>query len=514
MRIMNYLYVLLTYFILSCNSNDDNSNADSDPNQDTTTETTITYVVDDSDFANPDRGFYRYSETRASNYGVLNEEELKGYRISASADGANYETINTLVFRYFILDDFTDSAISQAFLDNMQLDFDAARNAGVKIIPRFTYTVTSNAGSCDEGFICPPYGDAPKNIVLTQILQLGVVLTKNADVITAIQMGFIGTWGENYYTDFFGDASSNGNQGKLLDENWQDRIDVLKTLLDATPKELMVQVRYPQMKQRYVYGIDATTDVAPLTDMEGFSETDKARIGFHNDCLFASADDFGTYADYGNSSSESTTDIPNLKTYFQNDGQFVIVGGETCTDEYNPESDCSPDGIADIDLRSLHYTYLNTDFNNDVNNDWASGGCIEAIKKNLGYRFVLNSTTLPDSVTTGGSFDITIELENVGYASPTKERDVTLVLRNKSNNDVTVFDFDTDVRLWFSEVTLTQTFSLPESLVVGEYEVFLHLEEAYETIKGRSEYAIRMANQDVWEESTGYNNLMHMIEIN
>ncbi|MEO9817384.1 MAG: DUF4832 domain-containing protein [Flavobacteriaceae bacterium] len=508
---MNYLYALLTYFVLSCSSNDSTSIPDPVIDLDTTTKTTVTYVVDDSDFANPDRGFYKYSETRASNYQVLDEEELRGYRASVSAQGANYETINTLVFRYFILDSFTNGAISQAFLDNMQLDFDAARNAGVKIIPRFTYTVNSNSGSCNEGFICPPYGDAPKDVVLAQIQQVGTVLTTNADVITAVQMGFIGTWGENYYTDFFGDPSPNANQGKLLDENWQDRIDVLKALLEATPKELMVQVRYPQMKQRYVYGINATTNVAAITEAEAFSEADKARIGFHNDCLFASADDFGTYEDYGNSSSERVMDVSNLKPYFQEDSTFVIVGGETCTDEYNPESNCSPDGIADIDLRSLHYTYLNTDFNNDVNNDWASGGCIETIKKNLGYRFVLKTAIFPDSLTTADNLEVAIVLENVGYASPAKERNVTLVLRNKVNGEITPLEFDTDIRLWFSEITLKQTFSLPESLTPGEYEIFLHLEEAYETIKGRSEYAIRMANQNVWEESTGYNNLKHTL---
>ncbi len=62
-------------------------------------------------------------------------------------------------------------------------------------------------------------GDAPKDIVFGHIAQLGPILTKNADVINCIQMGFIGTWGENYYTDFFGDAPTNANQGKLLDEN-------------------------------------------------------------------------------------------------------------------------------------------------------------------------------------------------------------------------------------------------------------------------------------------------------
>lgn len=70
----------------------------------------------------------------------------------------------------------------------MQLDFNTVRNAGIKMTPRFTYTVTSNSDGCDEGFICLSYADASKVIVLAQIQQLGEVLTTNSDVITALQM--------------------------------------------------------------------------------------------------------------------------------------------------------------------------------------------------------------------------------------------------------------------------------------------------------------------------------------
>ena len=83
----------------------------------------------------------------------------------------------------------------------------------------FLYHYSSINGACPEGFICPPYGDAPKNIVLNHIAQLKPLLQDNADVIACMQMGFIGTWGENYYSDYFGDPSSNG-KGKLIDKNW------------------------------------------------------------------------------------------------------------------------------------------------------------------------------------------------------------------------------------------------------------------------------------------------------
>jgi len=69
-------------------------------------------------------------------------------------------------------------------------------------------------------------------------------------------------------------------KASLFDKNWQNRSEVLKALLDALPKERMIQVRIPQMKQRYVYGANAGTNAGALTDAEAFTGTDKARIAF------------------------------------------------------------------------------------------------------------------------------------------------------------------------------------------------------------------------------------------
>ncbi|WP_281989360.1 DUF4832 domain-containing protein [Aquimarina aggregata] len=512
MKKASVLLFLITIIFLKGCSNSDSTIAE-DPDSDTIDQVRVTYFEDDSDFPNPDRGFYRYSETKASSYVVLNENKLKEYRAPSMSSGANYNSISTLIFRYYVLDEFVDKPISSDFLLKMEEDFIAARNAGVKLIPRFTYTITANSGPCPAGFICPPYGDASKDIILNHIAQIGPVITNNIDVINCLQMGLIGTWGENYYTDFFGDASNNDTQGKLIDKNWEDRIVILKALLDATPNDLMIQVRYPQMKQRYVYGISSPTSAEALVIEEAFTDNDKARIGFHNDCLFASADDFGTYTDYGNSSSSSVTDIDNLKKYFKEDSKYVIVGGETCNDGYSPQNDCTPIGIANTDLRELHYTFLNADYNNEVNNDWTDGGCIEEIKKNLGYRFVLKEALFPTKAILGNSFEISIDLENIGYASPVRDRNVILILKHKSSDDVLRFVFNTDVRKWFSSVNLKETFTLSDAAVPGDYDVFIHLADKYETISKRSEYSIRLANKDIWDASTGYNNLNYVLKV-
>lgn len=261
------------------------------------------YKESKEDFPNPERGFYRTTEAKASNYVSLSPEQLKAFRSPQVLKGAAYKVAATLLYRGFLLDSFVHAPIAAWYLEKMKQDFATVRAAGMKMIVRFAYTNTTKSGTCgDEYKICPPYGDAPKEIVLKHIEQLAPILRENADVIAVVQMGFIGIWGENYFTDYFGDASIN-ELARVMDSSWLDRNAVLKKLLDALPKDRMVQVRTPQIKQRFVYGPKGPTGSASLTASEAFSTADKARVGLHNDCFLASADDYGTFYDYGNSAT-------------------------------------------------------------------------------------------------------------------------------------------------------------------------------------------------------------------
>ncbi|MBT1689545.1 DUF4832 domain-containing protein [Dawidia soli] len=502
-----YLPLLGLLLAVGCSSDDKSSDQDQDEDE----PTTITYTASQDDFPNPERGFYHYSDTRASNYSPLDADELATYRSLQTADGASYSVVSTLVFRYFILDMYTAAPLEESFLAKVQADFAAARDAGVKLIPRFTYTVTATPGDCPESFICPPYGDAAKATVLGHIGQLKPLLQDNADVIACVQLGFFGTWGENYYSDYFGDASGN-DQGKLLDQNWTDRIEVLQAMLDATPRHIMVQVRYPQFKQRHTYGINALTNVAALTETEAFSETDKARIGYHNDCFLASADDFGTYEDYGNSSSPRTGANTVLRQYFADDSKYVVVGGETCSDGYSPQNDCAPAGKAEKEMSDLHYSYLNMDYNNEVNNDWVTGGCMDNIKKRLGYRFALTTGTYPTTLTEDDKIDIKLTIENSGFTSPFKARPAQLIFRNTTSGEIIVRTLATDVRRWFPGTNTIEE-SLEGGLKAGTWALYLNLPDAAATINKRPEYSIRLANNGTWDGATGYNSLNHTLAV-
>lgn len=476
---------------------------------------TIPYTETKLDFPNPERGFYIPSETTTSNFTPLDAAKLAAYRTNQQKHGrASYAVYASLLFRYYILDQFTAKPLSAEFLQVLENDMQAVEKAGLKIILRFSYTNKVHANGCaDNEGICPPYGDAPKEIVLQHIAQLKPVLQKHAAIIAVLQQGFIGIWGENYYTDYFGDASKNG-VGRILDNNWLDRNEVLQALLDALPSDRMVQVRTPQMKQKFLYGPAAPTATPPSPAAGKNFGTPAARIGFHNDCFLASADDYGTFQDYGSTNSPQQPANALMRNYFREESRFVAVGGETCDDSFSPDNDCAPAGRAEEEMAAMHYSYLNTTYNTRVNNDWDSAGCMSSIKLKLGYRLVLQKAEFPQTAQAGAPLTFSINMVNRGYAAPFNPRRVQLVLRNSATGSIESLPCTTDIRTWLTgEIIMKENIVLPRQLVPGRYELFLHLPDAYPFLAARPEYCIRLANENCWEEKSGYNNLHHTLTI-
>lgn len=474
-----------------------------------------TYEESFDDILNPERGFYIPTGTKASGFQPLQVQQLKRYRDSCQKlTGATYCVPVSLIYRGYELDSYKQTSLSESFLANLQRDFDAIREAGLKVILRFAYTNTAKGGDCkDEYKICPPYGDATRHIVLQHIQQLQPVLRRNADIIAVLQEGFIGIWGENYFTDYFGDASTNG-LGVITDSSWRHRNEVLSALLSALPSNRMVQVRTPQIKQKAVYGPRATVNSKPLTKEQAFSGIPIARIGFHNDCLLSTADDYGTYYDYGSSAQPRQPANNVLRRYIEQDTKFTAVGGETCDDAFSPQNDCAPLGYAEEELRRMHYSYLNAGYNTAVNNDWDSAGCLASIRRNLGYRFVLRNATFASAASCGTKMKVLLTLENTGYAAPFNPRPMLLVLRNKQSNAAYVFPIKQNIHSLVTGIhRLEKEMTIPFTLPKGSYEMFLSMPDENAALAKRPEYSIRLANKQTWEEKTGYNNLHHTIQI-
>ncbi len=167
--------------------------------------------------------------------------------------------------------------------------------------------------------------DAPVSTIISQHLdQLKPYLEKNADVIAVMQAGFIGAWGEGYY-------STNGLNSSA--GRYQVYNKILKTLTCQTNDGGAYS--HPT-KGSFSNGQPI------LAPDEAFTTQDIARVGFHNDCFLASSNDYGTYENV-------TAD----KAYLNRECLFVPIGGETC-----PPSGVDPaDGAkAQAEMRYLRWT--------------------------------------------------------------------------------------------------------------------------------------------------------------
>jgi hypothetical protein len=427
------------------------------------------YAEDVSNIPNPERGFYHHTETQPGSYSYLEESVLHGYRSQGI----------TLILRLFYLTDFVSKPITDQYLTSMQQDFNTARAAGVKMIVRFAYTRKSSA----------PYGDATPEQVLKHIAQLKPLLKQNGDVISVIQAGFIGAWGEWYYTDHF-----SATLGNPTPADWENRRAVVNALLDAAPDSKAVQVRTPAIK------FSLTESTEALTEAEAFTMTNKARLGHHNDCFLASADDYGTY-----------TDMEVEKAFLEEETAYLPMGGETCGESV-PLSEC-PNALAQMER--FHWSFLNRDYHQGVLGSWDAGGCLPDVFQKLGYRFRLVNSALQQAAKPGGSVTFNINVVNDGWANPYNRRLVELVLRNKSTKKLLTFQSSEDPRKWTQTdtVSLSIVAGLPEDLEEGEYEVLLNLPDPEIALRNNPDYSIRLANAGTWEDETGYNTLNHTITV-
>ncbi|MDR2139261.1 MAG: DUF4832 domain-containing protein [Tannerella sp.] len=422
---------------------------------------TIEYKANDDKFPNPERGFYKSSNCNlGTGAGLLTESTLSAYR----------QNNISLLFRYFYLKNFRNDPLSQKALDDFDKDMATIRKAGMKCIVRFAYS-----SDIDEP-------DAPLNTILQHLDQLKPCLQKNADVIAVMQAGFIGSWGEWYYTTHGLNTSGN-------------RYTVLNKILEALPENRMVQVRTPEYKKEFVQR------ATPLKEEEAFSARNIARIGHHNDCFLASATDYGTYQD-----------IEADKNYLNKDCLYVPIGGETCP----PNGIAPADGLkAYNEMRRLRFSFLNEDYYRNVNNLWIENGYMDQIIKELGYRFQLISGEYTTDVYPASAFTARMVLKNVGFASLYNERPVELILKNTDSHELYKATLEIEPRLWKPgiETCIDVNIGIPAQIATGEYALYLNLPDKAETLQANPDYAIRFANENVWEAQTGYNNLQVTIHV-
>ena len=430
---------------------------------------TIEFTESNEIFVNPERGLY------VQIYYTSAELNTHAYAATINKSRESAAKLSLYLHSYY-LTDYMESDIPQEFLDRLETNMNALREGGAKAILRFSYK--SSMDPKDR-----PWNATPEWIN-KHIDQIGPYLQKHSDVILCVQCGFLGSWGEWYYTD-------NGyRQNPTRDDDYEMRWEVLEHLLRVVPEDRQVALRTPGFKRRYLKmrGDSLST---PLTAGEAYKTTYKARICAHNDCFVSSSNDVGTY------------NSPQDRDFWAADTKYTIMGGETCE-----KSSYSKGTNALAEMKKTHWTYLNRDYRETVTSMWRTDGSMDTMLLRLGYRLVLDKVIITPKPVFDRPFEMNCELRNVGFAAPMNKRDVELIFVNASDpSEKHVFPQEVDPRFWLPEDG-THKFTLSCTLKnfrEGQYKVYINLPDSYQSLHNDPRFSIRLANENMWEEATGYN---------
>ena len=409
------------------------------------------------DILNPERGLYSGGGDIRSASSPISVSQAKSARASGK----------TLMYVGFYLTKYMDGDIEQDYLDMIQASFDAMREAGIKCVLRFAYQSSENA---------TPW-DAPVEVVLRHVEQLKPLLQQNEDVIFVLQAGFVGVWGEWYYTTHF-------KMNPYKEEDFLPRRQLTDALLDAMPQSRQVALRTPEFKMR-MYGLSVADTLTAATAHDG---SVLSRLAGHNDCFGASANDRGTF-----------DNVKSDRDFWKGDSRYIIMGGETCglSDYCTCEASLK-------DMEDYHWTYLNSGYNTSVLNRWKTAGCYDEAVRRLGYRLVLLDSYRTENPKAGETFELAFRIQNRGFAAPQNPRNAILVFVDEQGNK-SEFPLGTDPRTWHSGLNVVKcSFTLPSA----QGTLYLNLSDPL--LPDRPEYSIAFANTGVFDESTGYNKLLEL----
>ena len=423
----------------------------------------VEFTETDELFPNPERGWLvqaYYTSADLNSHLTAN-----AIRISRNSD----EHV-TLYLHSYYLTDYMESDIPQEFLDRLEVNMNTLREGGAKVVLRFSYKSNENDS---------PW-DATPEWVHKHIDQIAPYLQKHADVILCVQCGFIGVWGEWYYT-------TNFKMNPSKDEDFEPRWKVLEHLLQVVPEDRQVALRTPSFKMTYLRmrGLGVT----PITADEAYKTTYKSRICGHNDCFVSSSSDVGTY--------KGTDD----RKFWQEDSKYTFMGGETCQKCQQSKGD-----NAISEMEAYHWSYINRDYHPKIAKDWRADGSWEKIGRRLGYRLAIDRAVVTEAPKAGEKFEAYFRMHNSGFAAPVNKRGLELVFVSKSDaSKKFVYTQSEDPRFWLpGEHKFTLSCTLDKEMK-GEYKLYMNLPDGYESLHDMPKFSIRLANENVWEEETGYN---------
>lgn len=435
----------------------------------------VTYIPDNTTiFKNPERGF---TEELSYKVSTSHPNVVKG-NVDDNWGGSKQMTLVMVLYNF---NKFKDKDLAEEVLGGFDEDMEELRKYGLKCVLRFAYTESESDKK-----------DATPEWVKRHLEQLKPHLAANADVIYVLEAGFVGVWGEWYYTENYGNESQHMNA---------NRRKVIEYLFENVPEDRFILFRYPMIKTEYL------NDEAPLTAEEAFQNTQKARMGCHNDAFLNNWGNDGTYA------SDDKSDDPAVRQYIATETLYVPNGGET-----NVESNSLAEQVytkAPEEMSIYHWSFCGKSYATQVTNRWRNSGIFDTLNVHMGYRYNLVESQISDEAAPSGKMNVTIQVRNSGYAPIYNARPVYLVLENEQHTEYPI-KLTTDPRRWLPNgyvSWINEQVDIPGDMPEGRYRLYLWMPDAYERLADNPRFSVRFANEDVWDGEKGWNDLKTSVTI-
>ena len=310
--------------------------------------------------------------------------------------------------------------LTEGALNVLQETFDNIRKNSGHVIVRICYDPWYNGRSN----VTPDH-----EWVLKHVKQLAPVLSKNTDVIVALEMGMHGAYGEMH-------SDTNITYDRVA--------EAVNLMLRNTPPELKILTRTGNYSAKVLgfdnWGVDFNIDGDKFKEIAKAKGDTMYRVGMFNDGYL------GTQYDYGTWGADCKTSICREEgvAWLEKYGINTPCGGEALTTAENYQVINTPEFLAYEGFRT-HTSYLNIQWNNKLIDSWKktpfkqkdfdydparvdSLSGFKYINDHLGYRFVLRESWMSDTVGDDGILRAKLRIQNVGFGNLTWNAPVRLAI--------------------------------------------------------------------------------------
>ena len=301
------------------------------------------------------------------------------------------------------------------------------------------------------------------NLILKHMDQVSTLVNRYCDSIYIMQGIFIGNWGEMHNSRFMDDTSV-----KTL----------IQHLHDVIAPSIYLSVRTPS-QWRMIHNLYDLPKKFPAFEAD---DSLMRRLGLFNDGMLGSESDLGTYGNTPRCDAVSPSYKGTRKEEldFQNHlCNYVPNGGEVI---YN--NNLSDIEISVSNLRTMHVSYLNADYDSRILEKWrnmvwtgddAFYGCdgYSYVQAHLGYRYLIRSCKIKKFGCLNPKLTLTLTLQNNGFSNTLKLFQASVLLKNTKTGTCTIVPSNADLRKIGSGQKKSFTVKLPvKDLEQGSYEIY------------------------------------------